>query len=103
MGRILSNPQMSPEQRERLMRLQEDLSAGNLRTAGMTRDKMDKLMVLRRAMEVNGASEEEMNAVLAKATAGELSQKELDDIVGKAMTNRSVEYLSLYLSSKQTE
>ena len=52
---------------------------------------------------MNGASEEEMNAMLAKATAGELSQKELDDIVGKAMTNRSVEYLSLYLSSKQTE
>ena len=52
MGRILSNPEMSPEQRERLMRLQEDLSSGNLRTAGMTRDKMERLMVLRRAMEV---------------------------------------------------
>ena len=34
-----------------------------------------------------------MNAVLAKATAGELSQKEVDDIVGKAMTNRQVDYL----------
>ena len=39
---------------------------------------------------MNGASEEEMNAVLAKATAGDLSQKELDDIVAKAMTNRQV-------------
>ena len=52
MGRILSNPEMSPAQRDRLARLQEDLSAGNLRTAGMTRDKMEKLMALRRAMEV---------------------------------------------------
>ena len=39
---------------------------------------------------MNGASEEEMNAVLAKATSGDLSQKELDDIVAKAMTNRQV-------------
>ena len=39
---------------------------------------------------MNGASEEEMNAVLAKATAGDLSQKELDDIVAKAMTSRQV-------------
>ena len=39
---------------------------------------------------MNGASEEEMNALLAKATAGDLSQKELDDIVAKAMTNRQV-------------
>ena len=39
---------------------------------------------------MNGASEEEMNAVLAKATAGALSQKELDEIVAKAMTNRQV-------------
>ena len=53
MGRILSsNPEMSPAQRDRLLRLQEDLSAGNLRTAGMTRDKMERLMALRRAMEV---------------------------------------------------
>ena len=52
MGRILSNPEVSPAQRDRLARLQEDLSAGNLRTAGMTRDKMEKLMTLRRAMEV---------------------------------------------------
>ena len=33
-----------------------------------------------------------MNAALAKATAGELSQKEVDDIVGKALTNRQVYY-----------
>ena len=39
---------------------------------------------------MNGASEEEMNAVLAKATAGDLSQKELDDIVAKAMTSRQL-------------
>ena len=39
---------------------------------------------------MNGASEEEMNALLAKATAGDLSQKELDDIVAKAMTSRQV-------------
>ena len=52
MGRILSNPEVSPAQRDRLARLQEDLSAGNLRAAGMTRDKMEKLMALRRAMEV---------------------------------------------------
>ena len=52
MGRILSNPEVSPAQRDRLLRLQEDLSAGNLRTAGMTRDKMEGLMTLRRAMEV---------------------------------------------------
>ena len=39
---------------------------------------------------MNGASEEEMNAVLAKATSGDLSQKELDGIVAKAMTNRQV-------------
>ena len=39
---------------------------------------------------MNGASEEEMNAVLAKATAGDLSQKEIDDIVAKAMTSRQV-------------
>ena len=32
-----------------------------------------------------------MNAVLAKATAGELTQKEVDDIVGKALTNRQVD------------
>ena len=58
MGRILSNPEMSPEQRDRLMRLQDDLSAGNLRTAGMTRDKMEKLMALRRAMEVSWCTKE---------------------------------------------
>ena len=39
---------------------------------------------------MNGASDEEMNALLAKATAGDLSQKELDEIVAKAMTNRQV-------------
>ena len=42
-------------------------------------------------IQVNGASEEEMNELLAKATAGELSQKEVDDIVGKALTNRQVD------------
>merc|ERR1719188_1175222 len=81
---------MTPEQRQRLMKLQEDLTAGNLQTAGMTRDKMDKLMTLRRAMEVNGATEEEMNLMLAKATAGELSKRELDDIVAKALTSRNL-------------
>ena len=61
MGRILSNPEMSPEQRDRLMRLQDDLSSGNLRTAGMTRDKMEKLMALRRAMEVRYCQIEQKN------------------------------------------
>ena len=51
---------------------------------------------------MNGTSEEEMNAVLAKATAGELSQKELDEIVTKAMANRQVSYTLFRWSEKST-
>ena len=39
---------------------------------------------------MNGATEEEMNLMLAKATAGELSKRELDDIVAKALTSRNL-------------
>jgi alkylhydroperoxidase/carboxymuconolactone decarboxylase family protein YurZ/DNA-binding transcriptional regulator YhcF (GntR family) len=90
MSKIMSNPNLSPEERDKMAKLQNDLAVGNLRTAGMTKDKMDKLMTLRKALEVNGASDEEIEAVLAKATAGNLSEKEIDGIVSKALTSKDL-------------
>ena len=90
MNKILNNSNLTEAEKEKLIALQENLEAGNLRTSGLTTEKLEQVLLLQKAMEASGASQEEINAAIARATNEGLDDKEINDIMKKAMNSKNL-------------
>lgn len=85
MGKVLANPNLSQAEKDKLKKLQADLEKGNLRTSGVSRDLVDQLLLVEKAMKATGSSEEEIAKMIEKITRDGLSQNEINKLINNGL------------------
>ncbi|TRY61422.1 hypothetical protein TCAL_14991 [Tigriopus californicus] len=90
MSKAIGEKNLSSEEYKAMKKLQHDLKAGNLKTPGVDKDMMEKVMLLQKVLEESGASPEEISNIIAKATGPGLSDEAINDMMSKVLTNENL-------------
>ena len=83
MTKVLTAKNISRDEFDGMVKLQDSLKSGKLKTPGATSEVMEQIVLLQKALEATGASPEEIAAVIAKATGPGLSDEAISEIMSK--------------------
>ncbi len=91
MSDAMSNPNLTPEDVENMMKLQDSLQKGFVKSSGVSPESMGQILKLQSTLENSGLSPEQVSSLMNKITTGDTSSKELNEVIACVLGGKSVD------------